>query len=131
MKSLLRNLLLVGCPIVICTACSKSPPPTLSGGKSVAHWIDALQSPDVSVRKEAVYKLGNIGDSNPDAPAALIAALGDRDAKVRREAIVALLKAEIAVKEAAPKLREIQARDPDLNVRAAAGQALTRIGAVP
>src|SRR5439155_16911918 len=66
--------------------------PMLAGGKPVSHWVQALQNPDPKVRKQAAFKLGNVGPADPTALPALIEALKDRDAGVRREAILALLK---------------------------------------
>src|SRR5216683_2590444 len=66
--------------------------PTLAGGKPVHHWVEALQSPDASTRKHAVSKLGNVGRADPEAFPALLGALKDRDAGVRREAILPVMK---------------------------------------
>ena len=45
--------------------------PTLSGGKPVSHWVQALHDPDPKKREEAVEKLGNVGSADPAAYPAL------------------------------------------------------------
>jgi hypothetical protein len=117
--------------LLCCTACSKEPPPTLSGGQTVSHWIDALRSPDPNVRKEGVFKLGNVGAADPAVEKALVSALDDADARVRMAAITALLKTDSAVNDAAAKLAELKSRDPDPKVRAAASSALAHVPATP
>src|SRR5438046_8548903 len=71
---------------VASSGCSR-PQPTLAGGKPVSHWVEALQSPDAKLRKEAAFKLGNVGATDPTAFPALVGALKGRDAAVRCEAV--------------------------------------------
>ncbi len=101
--------------------------PTLSGGKPVEHWIQALNDPDARVRKEAASKLGNAGPANSAVLPALIAALKDTDAKVRCEVILALVKFGPDATEAVPDLTELQTSDSDARVRAYAAEALEKI----
>jgi HEAT repeat protein len=101
--------------------------PTLAGGKPVSHWVEALQSPDHTARKHAVTRLGNVGRADPEAFPALLGALKDRDAAVRREAILAVMKAGPDAKEAVPVLTELQQKDRDSQVRTSAARALTAI----
>ena len=101
--------------------------PMLAGGKPVSHWIEALQSPDARVRKQAAFKLGNVGPADPAALSSLIGALKDRDAVVRREAILALLKCGKEARDAVPALTEIQGRDPDAQTRTYAAKALEKL----
>jgi HEAT repeat protein len=103
--------------------------PTLAGGKPVRHWIEALQSPDTATRKQAVSKLGNVGRADPDAFPAVLSALKDRDAGVRREAILAVMKTGPDAKEAVPILTEMQKTDRDAQVRTYAAKALASIQA--
>ena len=58
--------------------------PTLAGGKPVTHWTTAIRDPDPKVRKEAAAKLGNVGPADPSALPALMGALKDPAAMVRR-----------------------------------------------
>jgi HEAT repeat protein len=101
--------------------------PTLAGGKPVRFWVEALQSPDAATRKHAASKLGNVGRADPEAFPALLGALKDRDAAVRREAILAVMKCGPDAKEAEPMLIELQQKDRDSQVRTYAGRALVSI----
>src|SRR5205807_3217221 len=87
--------------------------PTLAGGKPVHDWVEALQSPDVRTRKQAVSKLGNVGRADPEAFPALLGALKDRDPGVRREAILAVMKTGPDAWEAVPLLTEMREKDRD------------------
>ncbi len=118
--------------LVCCTACSKAPPPpTLSGGKPIEFRLDSIHSPDPHVRKEAVFKLGNVGPADPGVVPALIAALDDVDSTVRTEAIIALAKTGDGAKTAQAKLADLKSRDPDPRVRDAATKALARLSTMP
>jgi HEAT repeat protein len=111
--------------ILLLSGCGR--PPTQAGGKPVSHWVEALRSPDAKLRKEAAFKLGNVGDTDPTALPAVIEALKDRDAAVRREAILALLKFGPAAQEAVPTLTELRERDRDPKVRSYAAKALEKL----
>jgi HEAT repeat protein len=108
------------------SGCSK-PGPMLAGGKPIDDWIAALQGPDAKLRKTAAQKLGNVGSAHPAAFPAVHAALNDRDAGVRCEAILALLKFGPAAKDAVPVLDELRRRDPDAKVRDYAAKALAKL----
>jgi HEAT repeat protein len=101
--------------------------PTLSGGKPVSHWVEALGSPDAQLRKKAVAKLGNVGRSDPAAWPAVLGALKDPEAAVRREAVRAVLKFGPDAAGAVDVLGELQQRDADAGVRADAGRALEKL----
>jgi HEAT repeat protein len=103
-------------------------PPTLAGGKPVPHWVRALNEPDARLRKTAVFKLGNVGATDGAVLPALLAALQDRDAGVRREAILALMKFGPGARPAVAVLTELQGHDRDAGVRASAARALQRLG---
>ncbi len=45
--------------------------PVLSGGKEVKSWVAELHNPKPQVRRQAVLKLGNAGDSDPAVAPAL------------------------------------------------------------
>ena len=116
--------------IVLLGGCSKAEP-TLAGGKPVSHWVQALQSPDARLRKQAAYKLGNVGPADPTALPALIGALKDRDAWVRREAILAVLKCGPAARDAIPALTDLQKNASDASTRASATKALEKLQGGP
>ena len=111
--------------LVLLCGCSQAPP--LAGGKPVEHWVQAAQDPDAKVRQAAVGKLGNAGAADEAVWSALAGALRDRDAGVRREAILALMKCGARAQEAEPVLAELAQRDPDPQVRAFAGKALKKV----
>ncbi len=125
-----NRLTLICLGIALCAGCSKPPPIPLTGGKPVAYWVNALRSTDPKLRREAAFKLGNVGDTDPAAVPALTSALKDIDPKVRIEAIVGLLKSGEAAKAAIGTLTDLKSRDRDPNVREAAGKALDRL-AIP
>jgi HEAT repeat protein len=99
----------------------------MAGGQSVAHWVQELKNADPKARRYAVEKLGNVGAQDPTVLPALRDALEDSDARVRAEAIVALMKCGKAAKEAIPTLLEMQTKDSSTLVREYAGRALTKL----
>ena len=66
--------------------------PILLGGREAKSWIADLHNPKPQVRRQAVLKLGNAGDSDPATAEGLAEALQDSDALVRRDAIRAVAK---------------------------------------
>ena len=129
----MRHWAKVGMAIVLVAlggGCGKKQP-TLAGGKPVRHWVEALRAPDVRLRKQAAFKLGNVGPEDASALPALLGALQDRDAGVRREAILALLKCGPEAREAVPELTKLRQRDPDKQVRTYAARALEKLRDVP
>jgi HEAT repeat protein len=107
---------------VLLSGCSNAQPT-----RPVGHWVGALQDPDPRLRKQAAFNLGNIGPADPTVFPALLGALRDRDAKVRCEAIVALLKFGSDAKEAIPALTTVQQQDRDARVRSYAAKALEKL----
>jgi HEAT repeat protein len=104
--------------------CGKAPPPMTR----VNHWLETLRAPDAKLRKEAAFKLGNLGLTDTDSVVpALIASLKDADARVRCEAILALLKCGPAAAEAVPTLVELRQRDPNAQVRRYADKAVEKL----
>jgi HEAT repeat protein len=101
--------------------------PTQVGGKPVSYWVEALRGPDANLRKKAVAKLGNVGSADPAAWPAVVGALKDDDAQVRRAAIEAVLKFGSKSKETISQLTDMETNDPDDQVRAVAKKALGKI----
>jgi len=122
----IRLIVLASCFLPL-YGCSKPPLPTLTGGKPISYWIQAVRAPDASVRKKAVFELGNVGPADPAVMPALKAALQDGDAHVRREALLALLKAPTAAGDALPTIQSMADRDPDPTVRNYAGRAAKKL----
>jgi len=121
------RLILLAVLTVPLFGCHQSPP-TLAGGKPVSHWVETLRSdPDAKSRKEAAFKLGNVGPTDPTAFPALMESLKDRDATVRNEAILAILKFGPTALEAVPTLTELRDRDRDPKVRDSAAKALKKL----
>jgi HEAT repeat protein len=106
--------------------CGK-PKTMLAGGKPVSYWVQAVCDPDPRLRKQAVFKLGNVGPTQAEALPAVTKALKDQDAAVRREAILALLKFGADAKAAAPILAELRNNDRDAQVRKYAALALDKL----
>ncbi len=128
MRRLTRAALCAGAALLL-GGCGKTEPLT-AGGKPVSHWIEALKSPDVKVRKRAVQKLANVGATDAAAVPALAGALKDRDAGVRAEAALALLRIGQDAREAVPALKEAT-RDRDATVRSYATKALEKVQGGP
>jgi HEAT repeat protein len=113
--------------LVAVAGCGRTPP-TLAGGKPVSYWLEAVQGPDSRLRKTAVFRLGNVGPGDAAVMPALLGALRDRDAAVRREAILALMKCGAEARDAVPALTDLRQRDRDAQVRAYAARALESLG---
>jgi HEAT repeat protein len=114
---------------ILLTGCSRKDEPVMAHGKPVSHWLEELKKSDSQARKKAVIALGHVGKADPAAIPALIGAVkDDRDATVRREAVLALLTTGPDAKDAIPILTEAQS-DKDATVRSYASKALERIQA--
>lgn len=108
--------------------CAK-PEPSLTGGKPVEHWVQALDQPDPRLRGKAVLKLGNVGASDEAAIKAVIKALHDTDPRVRCAAVMAILKFGPQAAEARSALETLRQQDTDSNVREYAAQVLQKLPA--
>jgi len=102
--------------------------PILSGGRELKSWIADLNNPRPQVRRQAVLKLGNIGDSDPATALGLAAALQDPDALVRRDAIRAVAKLKQPGGLITERLQTMTRRDKDSLARELASKALERLG---
>ena len=65
--------------------------PILSGGREVKSWIADLHNPKPQVRRQAVLKLGNAGDSDPAIAEGLAEALQGVDPIYGREKWTSLI----------------------------------------
>ncbi len=113
--------------LLVVFGCGRGATPTLAGGKPVSHWVEAMQSSDATLRKEAVFKLGNVGPSDPTVLSTVVGALKDKDAAVRSEAILAIVKFGDEAREGLLALTELRDRDRDPKVRNYAAKALEKI----
>jgi hypothetical protein len=102
--------------------------PTLAGGREVKSWLADLQHPKPQVRRQAVLKLGNVGDSDPAAADALAEALRDSDPLVRRDAVMAVAKLRKPSEAVVAQLKTMQQSDRDPLIRDYAKRAIVHFG---
>ncbi len=102
--------------------------PVLGGGRELKSWIADLHNPRPHVRRQAVLKLGNAGDSDPATAGGLAEALQDPDALVRRDAVRAVAKLEQPGALIRERLQTMSRLDKDSVVRDLAGKSLARLG---
>ena len=98
--------------------------PMLAGGREVKSWLADLHDPMSQVRRQAVLKLGNVGDADPAAAEGLAEAIRDSDSIVRRNAVSAVAKLSKPSDEILAWLMNMGDRDPDLRVRDYAKRAI-------
>jgi HEAT repeat protein len=98
--------------------------PMLAGGREVKSWLADLHDPKPQVRRQAVLKLGNVGDADPAAAEGLAEAIRDSDSIVRRNAVSAVAKLSNPSDEILAWLMVMGDRDPDLRVRDYAKRAI-------
>lgn len=103
--------------------------PLLAGGREVKSWLADLHDPKPQVRRQAVLKLGNVGDADPAAAEGVAEALRDTDALVRRAAILAVAKLTKPSEAILAQLRVMNERDRDALVREHAKKAIAHFGA--
>ncbi len=104
--------------------------PVLSGGREVSSWTKDLHDPKPQVRRQAVLKLGNVGDDDPAAAEALAEALNDKEPLVRRDAIRAIAKLKAPSAAIKERLEAMSRSDKDPSARELAGKAVTKLGGV-
>ena len=98
--------------------------PILAGGRELKSWLTDLHDPKPAVRRKAVLKLGNVGDSDPAAADALAGAFRDSDPVVRRDAVSAVAKLSKPSEDILAWLRVMGDRDSDPRVRDFARRAI-------
>jgi HEAT repeat protein len=123
-SSLRMALILLG--LLALAGCNNHQPP-LAGGKPIAHWIQEAHDRNDNLRREAIAKLGNAGDADSSVLPALMAALKDKNPKVRCEAILAILKYGPDGAAAVETMVAMQSHDPDPRVREYAGKAARKL----
>ena len=101
--------------------------PILSGGRELKSWIADLNSRKPQIRRQAVLKLGNAGDSDPSTVEALARVLQDTDALVRRDAIRAIAKLKRPGELIKQRLETMKQSDKDPAARDLAAKAMVRI----
>ena len=104
--------------------------PVLAGGRELKSWIADLHNPRPQVRRQAVLKLGNAGDSDPAVAEGLAEALQDSDALVRRDAIRAVAKLKQPGALIKERLENMSQTDKDSLARELASKALARLGGI-
>jgi hypothetical protein len=102
--------------------------PMLSGGREVKSWLAALHDPKPRVRREAVLKLGNVGESDPLVEQALAEALRDSDPLVRRDAVLAVAKLSKPNESTIAQLKTMSQSDRDPSVRDFSKRAVIHFG---
>jgi HEAT repeat protein len=101
--------------------------PELLGGRDVKSWVADLNHPRATARRQAVIKLGNVGDADPAVAAGLVEALNDRDALVRRDAILAVARLKDPPPAVRERLEAMSRADKDARARDLAGKALVHL----
>lgn len=102
--------------------------PLQAGGREVKAWVADLHDPKPQVRRQAVLKLGNVGDADPAAAEALAEALHDKDPLVRSDAILAVVKLKQPGAAIKDQLETMSRSDKNARARDLAGKALERLG---
>lgn len=97
-------------------------------GEEIRKWIDDLGSSEVQTRRDAAYRLHQLGPAAAPAIEALTGALSDRDRQVWFHAIGALTRLGPEARAAIPKLLE-GLEDSSRQVRFRSAHALGAIGA--
>jgi HEAT repeat protein len=116
------------CTLLTATSgCSHEEPDFLAGGREVESWITALHDSNPLVRREAVMKLGNVGDADPAAAEGLTEALRDSDVQVRRAAVFAVVKLEEPGEAITSQLEIMRRNDSEPGIREVAGKALKKL----
>jgi len=127
MKSLASRLVIV--LVLAHSGCARQERgPLLAGGREVKSWVAELHDPKAQVRRQAVLKLGNVGDADPAAAEGLAEALRDADVLVRRDAVLAVVKLKSPAEAIIGQLGTMSRSDHDPSVRDVAKRALAKLG---
>jgi hypothetical protein len=127
-SSVAAAALAIFAPIVFLPGCGgEERGPILTGGRELKSWIADVHNRKPQVRRLAVLKLGNAGDSDPSTAEALAVALRDSDALVRRDAIRAVAKLRQPGELVKQRLETMSQSDKDPLARDLAGKALVRL----
>lgn len=126
MRYMIIPLLVIAATASGCSRSEQGPP--LAGGREVRSWIADLRDPKPQVRRQAVRKLGNVGDDDPAVAEGLAVVLHDSDVLVRRDAVHAVVKLKQPGEAVLARLREMNGTDPDTTARDFAGRALAKLG---
>ena len=102
--------------------------PILAGGREVRSWLADLHDPKPTVRRQAVLKLGNVGDADPGVADGLAEALRDTDAVVRRDAVRAAAKLKNPNEAIMAQLKVMSESDRDSLARDYAQRAIAHFG---
>ena len=101
------------------------------GGKTPSAWQKELKSKDSSVRAKAVEAIGHFEAKDTTAAIPdLITCLHDEHASVRKQAAWTLGSMGRLAADAVPELNKLL-KDPEVEVRAAAAEALSYIATKP
>jgi HEAT repeat protein len=101
--------------------------PLLVGGRELKSWLADLHNPRPQVRRQAVLKLGNVGQADLAVAESLAGALLDTDALVRRDAVLAIAKLREPGPGVMERLEIMSRNERDSRVRDAASRALTHL----
>ena len=104
--------------------------PILAGGREVKSWVADLHDPKPQVRRQAVLKLGNVGDADPSVAEGLAEALRDTDVVVRRDAVRAVAKLKKPSEAIIAQLKVMSETDRDSLARDYAQRAITHFGKI-
>jgi HEAT repeats len=102
--------------------------PILAGGREVRSWLADLHDRKPTVRRQAVLKLGNVGDADPGVADGLAEALRDTDAVVRRDAVRAAAKLKNPNEAILAQLKVMSESDRDSLARDYAQRAIAHFG---
>jgi hypothetical protein len=123
----IRPTVLAVAVAVVLTGCrGEERGPILLGGREVKSWVADLHNPRPQVRRQAVLKLGNVGDTDPAIAEGLARALKDPDALVRRDAVVAVTRLKEPSEAIWEHLKSMSRSDKDARTRELAEKAISR-----
>lgn len=96
-----------------------------------AAWLEALESNELSVRKQAIRALGDAGGLSEPGMQALVESLDDANPDIREAAVTALGRSGAAARTYSARLLKVQKSDPIPEVRLAAEEALAQVKSAP